>query len=496
MTTVVRQLPGSDAGTVLGGVLGAVDFGVLYTSLDHTALACNVRFGEIFGISPERVVDSDPNEVRAMVRRRIADLEDWTTNLDEVYADPERIQKDRLQLVHPPAVLQRITAPVYDRDGKPVGRIWTFQDITIEDNRHRIRDSLHEASLVFEADPSLAYRRLTELVARHYDSYSFLSIRRNDFMEFRCLGGPPSPASTMKGHFIRDSYCQVCVSANSPVIVQDGRRDARTSKLLPVQLGVTRYMGVPVRDPYGKSIGTLCILDGRSDEILGPEDLSFMSQIAVRITGELDREERENAMRHDLERVQSRLIQSERLSVASALGPSIAQEIRGALAEDPAWLETIADRLLSYERPRETRLSRVQLSEVLDRVLARLETRFAECEIEIERQEEPGLPSIHADPVRLERALLNLAVDALDETPPGGTYRLRLWAESGQVRMEASDDRPETPLDPFDPFRQDVPADVALGLHAAREIIRESGGRLEAVPRPKGAVYRLEIPAA
>ncbi|RYG38499.1 hypothetical protein EON81_03390 [bacterium] len=496
MTTVVRQLPGGDAGALLGGILGAVDFGVLYTTLDHTALACNVRFGELFGISPERVVDSDPNEVRAMVRRRIADLSQWTTNLEEVYADPERIQQDQLQLVHPPMVLYRITAPVYDREGKPVGRIWTFQDVTREDARRRMRDSLHEASLIFEADPSLTYRRLTELVARHYDSYAFLSIRRDDFMEFRCLGGPPSPASTMKGHFIRDSYCQVCVAANGPVIVQDGRKDARTSKLLPVQLGVTRYMGVPVRDPYGRPIGTLCILDGRSDEILGEEDLSFMNQIAARIMGELDREERETLMRNDLERVQARLIQTERLSVASRLGPSIAHEIRSAPADNPDWLETLADRLLSFERPRESRLSRVQLANVLDRVLGRLASRFVECDIKIEREYEPDLPMIHADPVRLERALLNLAVDALDETPPGGTYRLRLWTELGQVRMEAADDRLETPLDPFDPFRQDVPADIALGLYAAREIIRESGGRLEATPRPKGSVYRLEIPAA
>lgn len=475
-------------------MLGAVEFGVLFTDLQHSALSCNARFGEMFGIDCARVVHSDPQEVRAMVHRRIANLEDWKENLEEVYGDSERTQHDELRLVHPNTLLCRFTGPVRDTEGRVVGRIWTFTDITREDARRRMRDTLHEASLVLEPDPTAAYRKLTELVGRHYGAIAILSLRRDGFMEFRAVGGPPSPARTMRGSDMRDSFCQICMEQDRPLIIQDGRRDSRTSRLLPVQLGLTRYLGVPLRDPYGLAIGTLCILDGRSEEGLDEEDLSFLSQIAARISNELDREARETAMRHDMERIQSRILHAERLAVAALVATSAAKAIEQAEG-DPSRLANLSDRLRVYERPESLRLEPTEVAPLLDCVLQRMEPRLKEANIRVERHDEPNLPPVHADPARLERLLLSLVHDTLDALPEGGTYRLRLWRESGEVRLEATDDRPNPIRHGFEPFRALASSDAAFALHAAREIARECGGRLESIPN-SGATYRLEIPIA
>ncbi|CAN5550942.1 hypothetical protein BH11ARM2_BH11ARM2_15990 [soil metagenome] len=495
MSVVVRDLPGADAGALLRGVLGAVEFGVLFTDLKHVALFCNDSFGRMFGIDPSRVVHSDPEEVRAMVRRRIADLDEWNANLEEVYADPERVQRDSLRLLHPAAMLERYTGPVRDEEGRVVGRIWTFTDVTLEDARKRVRDSLHEASFVVEPDPATAYRRLTELIGRHYGAIALLSIRRDGFMEFRAVGGPPSPARTMRGNDIRDSFCQLCLEQDKAVLVQDGRKNPRTARLLPVQLGLTRYLGVPVRDPYGQAIGTLCILDSRSDEPLNDEDLSFLGQIAARISNELDRESRENTMRQDSERVQGRLLHSERLASAGLVAMAVADELSEALAEGGTdRLSVLAERLRVYERPDEIRLAQTSVEELLDDALARFAPALEKAGIRVERQqEEANLPKVHADAARLTRLLLSLVYDALKGMPNGGTYRLRLWRESGEVRLEASDDRPNPPRPGFEPFRADEGSDAPFALNATREIVRECGGRLESLSGV-GAVYRLEIP--
>ena len=73
----------------LRAVLGAVDYGIFVTDLEHESLICNGEFGEIFDIDVAQVLQNDVEAVRKMVRHRIVDIDKWHRNLEEVYADPE-----------------------------------------------------------------------------------------------------------------------------------------------------------------------------------------------------------------------------------------------------------------------------------------------------------------------------------------------------------------------------------------------------------------------
>jgi signal transduction histidine kinase len=75
-----------------------------------------------------------------------------------------------------------------------------------------------------------------------------------------------------------------------PLIIQNARQDARCRKIPAAQLGLTRYLGVPVHDNTGKPIGTLCFLDGRSEVTLDAEDVRFLSLLAMRVSVEMERE--------------------------------------------------------------------------------------------------------------------------------------------------------------------------------------------------------------
>ena len=92
----LRPMLAEEAGSMLSSILGAVEYGVLLTDLDHVALASNRRFGELFGIDVELVVKSDVDAVRQMVESRIGNFDEWQRNLVEVYADPEGVQNDTL----------------------------------------------------------------------------------------------------------------------------------------------------------------------------------------------------------------------------------------------------------------------------------------------------------------------------------------------------------------------------------------------------------------
>ncbi|MEI8280944.1 MAG: PAS domain-containing protein, partial [Armatimonadota bacterium] len=133
----------------LRAVLGAVDYGVLVTDLDHQSLICNGKFGELFGIPADRVVSNDVESVRKMVYHRIVDTGHWHQNLEEVYQNAESEREDELVLKNPDMVLRRYTGPVRNVDRKVVARLWTFLDISAGSKKRRYQTALSEIALHF-----------------------------------------------------------------------------------------------------------------------------------------------------------------------------------------------------------------------------------------------------------------------------------------------------------------------------------------------------------
>ena len=69
----IRELVFQDQEAILRSILSASDYGVMLTDLDHVTIACNKKFGELFGVDIESVVHSDVLGVRHMVQKLIPD---------------------------------------------------------------------------------------------------------------------------------------------------------------------------------------------------------------------------------------------------------------------------------------------------------------------------------------------------------------------------------------------------------------------------------------
>ena len=105
--------------------------------------------------------------------------------------------------------------------------------------------------------------------------------------------------------------------------------------------------------------------------------------------------------------------------------------------------------------------------------------------IAIETNLGPDVPEALADPGQLERVLMNLAVNARDAMPNGGTLSLRTArAANGDVSISVEDTG--TGIDPavlpriFEPFVTTKPQDVGtgLGLATVYGIIEQTGGTI------------------
>ena len=498
----VRPLVKGEAETLLRSVLSAVDVGILLTDCDHQSLACNQRFGEMWGIDPEDAVRSDVQTVRRMVGKRIPDIASWEANLEQVYADPRHIQTDDLVLRSPKAVLRRYTAPVIEGD-VVAGRLWTFLDITAENRHRRMRESLQEASFFFDPDPRVVYEAITEAVSRFYGSLALLSIRVGDFMVFQAVGGPSdSPARNIRGNELNESYCQFCLAKNSPTIIQDARANPLYANILPAKHGLTRYAGVPVISPSGDVTGTLCILDERSDETLDEEDLRFLSLMALRISGEIDRERQLQQIQGELVVAQKRLVQTEKLAVVGTLSATVAHDIRNILAavsldielgrkEPETTLETVrmhldrfavlSYRLLAYAKPKPGSRCPVDILEAVETVTSLLGAHLKLAQINLIVEVAEGLPHVASIPGRLEHVLVNLTMNAIQAMKSGGTLTLRAYHDCDLVLevidtgQGIADEQLSSLFEPFVSARVDG---FGLGLYSVAEIVKELGGEI------------------
>ncbi len=287
----IRPLPDLRAESLLRSILQSIDSGILLTDLEHRSLACNGRFGEIFGVNPDEAVVIGVEELRNRVTPRIVDADRWRASLDEIYADPERRSDDEITLSNGgEMVLRRISTPVFDAEGNIFGRLWTFTDITETHQRRRNTETLRVASQLAHPDPAVNLREICQTISNHFGAATQINILEGEFLRFHVHAGDLGPAAALPGIGRWDTYCGYTLEDNQVLLVQDAAQNPRFAGLLPASVGFCRYLGVPVRDSEGKSIGTLCIVDQQMDRILGPADVELMEIFAIRVNAELARE--------------------------------------------------------------------------------------------------------------------------------------------------------------------------------------------------------------
>jgi two-component system sensor histidine kinase HydH len=145
--------------------------------------------------------------------------------------------------------------------------------------------------------------------------------------------------------------------------------------------------------------------------------------------------------------------------------------------------------------------SRADVAEIVEGVLplVRVQAREKDVEIVFERAD---VAYVDAESLRLRQVVMNLVLNALDATPPGGSIVVTCGQRERRAvelcvrdsgRGIAADDLPHI----FEPFFTTRKHGTGLGLAITRQIVEACGGsiRAESVPG-SGATFVVELPAA
>ncbi|MGH9544709.1 MAG: sensor histidine kinase [Terriglobales bacterium] len=232
----------------------------------------------------------------------------------------------------------------------------------------------------------------------------------------------------------------------------------------------------------------------------------------------------------NMKRLQTELVQREKLASLAQLVSGAAHEINNPLAAILGYSELLAaqadlesnqasmarkigqqarrtrelvSNLLSFAQQSPGEKTLLDMGSIVQRALQMKTLRTENKSIHLESRIEPNLPQIWGNVNQLFQCCVEIignATDALEEVG-GGTFSVSVLREGDELVMEFSDSGPgiRDPQRIFDPFYTTKPVGkgMGLGLSVTYGVIQDHLGQIACENRPEGgAIFTLRFPAA
>jgi len=358
-------------------------------------------------------------------------------------------------------------------------------------------DSLHvEYELRHALDMLEEAQRFAQLGRWRYDP------RRNELEwspEFRRIAGLPADAPPSVELFLER------------VVVEDRARLRAEHERALVQMPSGGELDARLQRPDGE----LRYVRVKGFAMLGPDGTPELRGTMLDVTDQV--------------RMREELVHAQKMEAVGRLAGGIAHDFNNLLTVITGNLEMLADRigavseldvsfqalssaasltrrLLAFGRKAQLSLKRVAPNDLVRQTMA-LMHRLVGDEVKLEVALAADLPQIRVDALELERALVNLVVNARDAMPGGGVVRIatgvrRVDGGALEVEISVADEGPGIDEDVrahiFEPFftTREHAGGTGLGLATVLGTAEQHGGTVRVEPRPgNGSVFTIVLPA-
>jgi PAS domain S-box-containing protein len=452
--------------------------GILVVDSAGRKILQNQRMAEVWKIPPEVANDKDDAQQVRFVTGRTKNPQQFVEKVIYLYSHPTEISRDIIELVDG-TILDRYSAPVSDKAGNYYGRIWTFRDIT--ESRKAEELVRHLATfpelnpnpvLEFDQDGTLGYHSPAALaMARKVGAASLTEML------------PPAASSIVRE----------CLARGVPRLRQEtthGRNKLSWS-----------YYPIASQQVVHCYVDDITDLQSLEEQLRQAQKMEAIGQLSGGIA-------------HDFNNLLTAIIGHLGLLRGN---PRVTPEIEESLVE----ISTAANRaanltsqLLAFSRRQVLSTSALDLNEVVTN-LAKMLRRVLGEQVNVQLDFAPEELTFQGDGGMMEQVLVNLAVNARDAMPQGGTLRITtrresrlpparegVMASAGEfVRLSVSDTGtgilPEFRDKIFEPFftTKGVGKGTGLGLATVFGIMQQHHGWIEVESEVgQGATFHLYLP--
>lgn len=211
-----------------------------------------------------------------------------------------------------------------------------------------------------------------------------------------------------------------------------------------------------------------------ADELARSNQLAGLGEMAAGIAHEI---------KNPLTGISLGLEKLERV-IPSGLGEEIVLE---KITCDIDRISDIVSRLLDLARKDKPEMEPVNLNEILSDVILNISSPAKQAEVELKTSFSEKLPSVNADENQIYQVFLNLALNAIQAMPEGGTLSISstpVDSEKNPGVMISFQDtgkgiREEDLEKIFEPFYSTRKGGTGLGLAISHNIIKDHGGKIE-----------------
>jgi PAS domain S-box-containing protein len=524
--------------SLLQATLESTADGLLVVDLQGKIVSYNKRVTEMWGIPPELFESGDDERAIGVALEKLSHPEEFLAKVRELYAEPELASYDVLELKDG-RVFERYSQP-QRIDGKSVGRVWSFRDVTARrraeeqahalvleqaaraeaENSEKRAALLAEASRVLSAsfDYQTTLAALVRLAVPAMADYCALDIIEGE--NFNRIGEAHVDKSktSLVNEFSR--FPRSVFTAHHPImrVVATGRPvlEAEVTPELINASFVHESQRETVRALAPRSF--ICVPLTTAKKLLGVFTLATSSSGRRYDMADV-------ALAADLARRAALVVEHARLFHEAQEATRARDEILAVVAHDlrnPLNTVMMAAGLMmessSPERPQERRQVEIvrraadrmnrMIQDLLDvkrmesgqlwldprpepvcdliaDTIEMLRPLAAGSSIRVESHVIPDLPPVLADATRINQVLSNLVGNAVKFTPRNGLITISAERVDGEIRFAVIDTGPGIPAEQlphiFGRFWQARASDrrgIGLGLAIAKGIVEAHKGRI------------------
>jgi PAS domain S-box-containing protein len=489
--------------SLLEAALESTADGLLVVDREGRIVRFNERFARMWGIPESVLAARNDDRALASVLSQLEEPELFLSKVRMLYAAPDAESFDTLRF-RDGRVFERYSLP-QKIAGEIVGRVWSFRDVT---DRERA-----------QAQRELAMER-EATIARNLDSALFTvrvgpdgKLLRYDYIS----GGAEALYGVSAGEMERDPTFWM----------RRVHPDDLKNVVEPAMAQLLRLKPVMIEVRYETSRGIWRWHRSRLTARIEEDGLLTIDGIETDVTERVHLEERfrhaqkmeavgqlAGGVAHDFNNILTAVLGYADLLLAR-LGAT--DPHRPALEEIKKGGERAAGltrQLLAFSRRTPTQLISVDVNATIRGVEPMLRRLVGE-NLEFGLDLADGLGPVRADPVQLEQVIVNLAVNARDAMPEGGSIAIRTdrvvlseeeaslaeMAEGACVRIRVSDTgsgiAPTVLERIFEPFftTKEPGRGTGLGLATVYGIVRQHRGNIRATSvEGRGSTFEVLLP--